>query len=138
MKIDLNDKIPSCEHFKWKEALRLNKWDIFVYPERPIAVNIMETARVMDKIRKIMGEPIYISSWYRPFKYNRYVDGATRSAHMEGLAVDFYLKRTPIHEAREKLRYFLESLDIRMEKHNGGWIHIDLREPGATGRYFIP
>ena len=44
----------------------------------------------MDKIRKMAGVPISITSWYRPPAVNRAVGGSSRSEHLTGGGVDAY------------------------------------------------
>ena len=52
--------------------------------------NLQRTAETMEKVRTILGDkPVLISSGYRSPAVNAAVGGASNSAHMSGLAVDF-------------------------------------------------
>lgn len=57
--------------------------------------NVYYAARRMDRVREALGEPIYVTSWYRNPKVNRKVGGSKKSAHMDGLAIDFRVKSNP-------------------------------------------
>lgn len=57
--------------------------------------NIYYAARRMDQVRKVLKEPIYVSSWYRCKKVNKKVGGSKTSGHLDGLAVDFRVKSNP-------------------------------------------
>jgi hypothetical protein len=75
----LEEKIPGCKYFKWKEALLLREWDIYALPDEDVAKNIIDMAEVMDQIRILFGKPIVITSWYRPPKYNDDIGGSFKS-----------------------------------------------------------
>ena len=134
----LDSNIGNCQHFKWKEALYLPSWDIHVFPYEDIALNIIQTANRMDAIRNILGKPIHVVNWYRPPSYNQEIGGSKFSQHMNGLAVDFYVKGYNSEVVRELLLDFLVRLNIRMEDLPGAnWVHIDLG-PVGKNRFFKP
>lgn len=135
----LNQKIPNCQHFRWKEALWLNEWGIYVFPESlTVKKNIIETAQALQNIRDILGKPVHVTSWYRPEKYNKHIGGAKTSYHMQGLAVDFIVKGIKADAVREILLEYLTRLDIRMEDLDGAsWVHIDLGKVGKSGKRFF-
>lgn len=142
--INLSDRIANSIAFKWYEALWCEKWGIYAFPESDeVHSNIEKTARTMDKIRNIVGLPIRVTSWYRPKNYNQWggaygVGGAKTSVHMQGLAVDFQVTTKTADQIRALLLPELESLNIRMENlPSSSWVHIDLREPGGGGRFFV-
>jgi len=137
--IDIKDKIEMAPHFSYHEALWLPSWALHVYPPDEILENIIATAQKMELIRAHFKAQIFITSWYRPHPYNKLIGGAIESAHLLANAVDFFVKGYNCDVVRNKLRYKLEELSIRMENLPGAdWIHIDRKEPGITGRYFIP
>lgn len=139
------------KYFTWKEALTLPQWTTQHIPTVEERSNIQRTALVMDKIRDLLGKPIRVGCWIRPLlnhpghpqhgeDYNEHVDGARKSAHKVGLAVDFSVKGMSCDAIREILEPKLKSLGIRMEKLPGScWVHIDLK-PAADERfrYFKP
>lgn len=55
--------------------------------------NIKYTAKRLDEARRILRRPLYITSWFRSNTLNRKARGVRTSAHKDGLAVDFLLKR---------------------------------------------
>ena len=55
-----------------------------------LLANAKYAALGMEMIRKELGKPIKVSSWYRGPKLNAAIPGSSKtSAHMTGLAVDF-------------------------------------------------
>ncbi len=146
--VNLEDFIPGCINFKWREALWLEHWQVFVHPSEQQASNIIRMARIMDAIRNIVGKPIGPTSWLRPPNYNQWpspygVSGAHQSAHLLGLAVDFAALTIPSKQVREILLPQLARLNIRMEDNEQKenemkkyWIHVDAMPPGGQGRFF--
>jgi hypothetical protein len=47
---------------------------------------------VLDPLREILGQPVYITSAYRDREKNESVGGVPNSLHMSGQAVDLYSK----------------------------------------------
>lgn len=142
MQIDLADRIENSQFFRWKEALYLPKWDIYAHPPDDLIYGgIIKTAFKMDQLRNFFGVPLTIHSWYRPRKYNELIGGASQSAHIEGIAVDFMVLDMVSDEAREILKFKLSEFEIRMENLPTPHIHVDLRNhPEWTNeqRYFRP
>jgi hypothetical protein len=59
--------------------------------------------------------------------------------HAMNLACDFDCNSTmSIDDVKSKLEPLLAQLGIRMERGTTSWIHVDLRQPGPSGRYFTP
>lgn len=59
---------------------------------------------LLDPLRKLFGEPIYVSSGYRSVELNKLVGGVRNSQHMKGEAADLYTGNT-----KRLLRVLLES-----------------------------
>jgi len=137
MTINLDDKI--TPNFKWREFLFCPQWNTHVFPLSEMhKENILDVCETLENIRDILKSPLKITSGLRPRRYNKLIGGAPESYHMQGLAADFVPTKVSVHKARIALIEFLPDLQCRMEKHNGGWIHIDLAAPGPGGRYFKP
>lgn len=137
MTIDLDYNI--TKHFKWREFLFCPQWDCHVFPENEIQKqNIIKVCMVLENIRSILNSPLKVTSGLRPSVYNELIGGAPNSYHTKGMACDFVPTKVSVHKARIALIEFLPDLGCRMEKHSGGWIHIDTAKPGAGGRYFKP
>ena len=81
-------------------------------------------------LRKILGRPIYITSGYRCFAYNRKVGGVVNSYHCIGLAADIKVKDINLIE----LLGYAEEIDFNgigfYEKKN--FLHLDVRPTKRT------
>lgn len=150
--IDWSDpKAKISKYFTVNEALMLREWKRLANAEDgltdEIKANIVKTAQKMDVIREFVGKPLLIKSWLRPPKYNVAIGGAAQSAHMDGLAVDWWtdengdghLDGQDCDQLKELLAPKLEEWEIRMENNGRGarWIHIDLRAVPAGGKRFF-
>ena len=45
---------------------------------------------LLDELRERVGEPLKVNSSYRSLEYNASIGGASKSKHMEGIAVDLH------------------------------------------------
>lgn len=104
---------------------------------RNVSPRILEVA---DKLREAWGSGIRVTSGARCENYTKYlqmhgVPAATRSAHIEGLALDLRPTNGKLREFQEFVRLKLGELKIRMEdpEHTSQWCHVDLR-PVAPGK----
>jgi len=77
------------------------------------------------ELRKILERPVYITSGYRCFEYNRKVGGILNSYHCIGLAADIKVKDINLIELLE----VCENIDFNgigvYEKKN--FLHLDVR-----------
>lgn len=91
--------------------------------------NVQRTAETMELVRKLLGNrPVLISSGYRSPEVNRAVGGASSSAHMTGLAVDFTVPGfgSPI-EICKALTPHMADLEIDQLIHEfDAWVHLGL------------
>lgn len=94
----------------------------------------------MERVRDLLGaRPLSIISGYRPSQYNAFVKGSANSAHQEGKGCDFSHPLMKADQVREVLLPYLDTLKIRMEDlPESSWIHIDIKDPGPSGRFFKP
>lgn len=74
-------------HFGWYEA---TKFGTRLPESRRVVDNIVAMARRLEFARSLLGEPMIVTSWYRPPDINRAVGGVENSPHLAGRAVDFY------------------------------------------------
>lgn len=95
--------------------------------------NIIETARVLDELRKHLSAPIIITSTYRNESYNKAIGGSPNSRHTRYNALDFYSQ----HVKPDVLAQTL--LSWRAEgRFRGGvgtypsFVHLDTRGENAT------
>ena len=79
----------------------------------------------LEKLRKIIERPIYITSGYRCFAYNRKVGGVANSYHLIGLAADIKVKDINLME----FLAYAEEIDFSgigfYEKRH--FLHLDVR-----------
>ena len=53
-----------------------------------LSPEMIEHAEMMQELRDWYGKPLNVSSWYRTRRFNAFVGGDHRSAHLDGLATD--------------------------------------------------
>ena len=134
----LKSRIPGATNFVWKDALYLPRWDVCCVPTDDQEDQIIKTAFKLEQVRSFFGADIKINCWLRPLVYNMLIGGAKDSAHIYGMAVDFWVKGFTPDQVRTNLQPHLEDLKIRMEnKPASSWVHIDIRDP-SPNRFFIP
>lgn len=143
----LDEKIPGCTYFTWREALWLPQWKRAANEQdgltQEILDNLTHLFQKLDKVRVFFAKPISVHVAYRSPVYNALpmIKGAKNSAHVKGMAVDFHVVGIDCDTTRSIIMQnnMLEEWGMRMEQNPGGrWIHLDTREPGPSGRYFKP
>ncbi|NEP19601.1 MAG: peptidase M15A [Leptolyngbya sp. SIO4C1] len=86
--IQLDAAIIPNGNFTWAEATRGGAR----MPRNQSTVDaIVRIAQLAQRARDRIGRPFIITSWYRPPAVNRRVGGASRSRHIVGDAIDFYV-----------------------------------------------
>lgn len=148
MNINWSDpKSKISDHFTVHEATWLPSWSIYHTPSEDEKTNILNTVSKMELIRAYVNAPINVHVWIRPSivnnpnssyngqNYNEYVGGASNSAHITGLAVDFDVQGISCGDIKAKLLIKLQEFNIRCESDTTNWVHIDLY-PANPNRYF--
>ncbi len=104
-------------------------------PDWEERANIRYTARRLDEVRKILGRPVVVSSWFRSAKLNRAVGGSSSSGHRKGMAVDIILKKGKAGRREfEKVRRELKSFDQLIYYPRRGHLHIGFKQYKAQER----
>jgi hypothetical protein len=101
-------------------------------PNRPpvrVLRNLVRLARGLDRVRRLLGRPLEISSGYRSPALNREVGGSPRSRHQSGLAADFVCPAygTPYRICARLVRGRVpfDQLIYEYGDHpDGGWVHV--------------
>ena len=101
-------------------------------PNRPpirILRNLLRLARGLDRVRRVLGRPLEISSGYRSPALNREVGGSPRSRHQAGLAADFVCKPrgTPYQICARLVRAripFDQLIHEYGDQADSGWVHV--------------
>ena len=104
-------------------------------PEAQAALQAL-VADVLDPLRQMLGRPIRVSSGYRAPSLNRAIDGAERSQHMRGEAVDIKVDGMT---AQELAAFILRSglpVDqvIWYAPERGGHVHLSYTRERANRR----
>lgn len=120
------------ENFDYKEFVHsdiADKYGIDNEPKRDdIKENIQQLAKVLQKIRDRLGEPIHISSGYRSKELNDTIAGATNSDHLYGCACDircsdnkklFDLICEMAQKGEIQCRQIIDEMNYR-------WIHVSI------------
>ena len=97
-------------------------------PSPEVLSRIKHTAEQLEKVRKILGYPINISSGYRSPELNKRVKGAANSQHVLGEAVDFTCPKfgTP-REIVEKLKMYSLPFDQLILEYDR-WVHMSFTQ----------
>jgi len=102
-------------------------------PPRELWGNLIAVAKLAQQIRDLYGEPIWVSSAWRPKWYNDAVGGAPNSAHIKAGAVDLNVlpgQRTPertkrLEQATAKV-WLLDGTANGFGVYGGARTHIDV------------
>lgn len=104
-------------------------------PDAQALRHLRRLAATLEQVRARLGDrPILISSGYRSAALNRAIGGATGSAHLRGLAVDFTCPAfgSVLATARALARSGIAFDQLILEY--GRWIHLGLAEDRQLAR----
>lgn len=109
------------------------------YPLSPeLRSNLDKLLVAVNKLRAYYGKPLFVSSGYRPGKYNVKAGGSSKSSHLSCEAVDFH------DVSRELTKFLISRLDVLedcglyMESPDATptWVHVQIRP--TVNRIFKP
>jgi len=126
------------EHISYKEGIKSNtatRLGIKNTPDDYQITNMVNIGvNVFEPLRKYVGGPIRINSFYRCEKLNRAIGGSSRSQHCEGRAID--LDDTLGHKTNaEMYQYIKDNLSFDQliwefgDDTNPDWIHVSYVHP---------
>jgi zinc D-Ala-D-Ala carboxypeptidase len=79
-------------HFTLEEATFSDtaaRLGIYNIPDDQVLNNMVIAAGLLEDLRKVLGKPISINSWYRSEELNENIPGSSKtSAHTSGFAID--------------------------------------------------
>ena len=135
-----NEYSQVTDHFTVKDALYLHAWNrLATEADGANFDQLTVLCQKMEEVRSLLGCPIKVHCMFRSPDYNQAQGIKPNDVHSLNLACDFdCLPQLSFDDAKSKLEQELENLNIRMEKGTTSWIHLDLRAPGPSGRYFTP
>lgn len=97
--------------------------------------HLVNVANTLEKVRKLLGAPIIVTSGYRCAAVNTAVGGAADSAHLQAFAADFICPDfgTPLQicakiEAAPAL-IFDQLINEGAKGASLGWVHISIAPP---------
>jgi len=127
------------EHFTVFDALMLHSWNRLATEDDGADFDKLQTlCNKLEEVRAILACPMNVHCMFRSQDYNQ-SQGITPIAdvHSMSIACDFDCNDTmSIQAVKDLLVPQLEALNIRLEYGTTTWVHVDLREPGPSGRYF--
>jgi len=93
-------------------------------PSREAIANLLRLAKMLEKVRALLKNPIHISSGFRSAELNARVGGSKTSAHLEGRAADFICPAfgTPYVVAK-KISGTRLGYDQMIHEY-GRWVHL--------------
>jgi len=126
------------EHISYREAIKSNtasRLGIDNTPSDYEITNMVGVAfNVFEPLRKYVGGPIRINSFYRCEELNRAIGGSSRSQHCQGRAID--LDDTLGHKTNaEMYKYIKDNLSFDQliwefgDDTNPDWIHVSYVHP---------
>jgi len=126
------------EHISYKEGIKSNtatRLGIKNTPDDYQITNMVNIGvNVFEPLRKHVGGPIRINSFYRCEELNRAIGGSSRSQHCEGRAID--LDDTLGHKTNaEMYKYIKDNLSFDQliwefgDDTNPDWIHVSYVHP---------
>jgi hypothetical protein len=131
-------------HFTVEDTIMLHSWNRLATEDDGLndesKAKLIALCQKMEEVRTHLGCPIKVHCMYRSPAYNieqKIMLPTGMDVHAHFLAVDFDCSpNLTIQEIKDKMEPVLEDLGIRMERGTGSWVHLDLRAPGPSGRYF--
>jgi hypothetical protein len=138
----INWSDPHCQvtpHFTVQDCLNLHEWGRLANEKDMVSfTRLIALCQKLEEIREVLKCPLNVHSIFRSVAYNKDQNIIPNyDVHSECLACDFDCEpHLSVEMVKNILRPCLETLDIRMERDTPIWIHIDMREPGASGREF--
>lgn len=96
-------------------------------PDSKTIANLVELCKLLEGVRKLVRQPILVSSGYRSDALNRQVGGSRFSAHTLGLAADIVaVSMAPRELARRVVDSELKFDQLILEFDS--WVHLGLSE----------
>jgi hypothetical protein len=104
--------------------------------EHNLAILLMR----INILRQWWGNPMCVTSGYRPGKYNVKAGGAKNSAHLHCMAIDVSDPNGKLGRWLAANLPILRACDLWMEnpENTKGWCHLDIRDRGDSNRIFKP
>ena len=94
-------------------------------PDAETIENLKILAQGLERVRALLGHPMYITSAYRGPKLNSAIGGSKTSAHVEGFAADFVC---PGFGSPKDVCKAIRDSDIDFDQliYEGTWVHFSV------------
>ena len=125
-------------HISLTEATKSNtaeRLGIDNFPNSYILSKMQETAtQLFEPLRIFVGEPIYISSFYRSPELNKVIGGSSRSQHCKGEAIDIDDVYSNRYTNADYFNYIKENLPFDQliwefgDDESPSWVHMSYTE----------
>ena len=125
-------------HISLTEATKSNtaeRLGIDNFPNSYILSKMQETAtQLFEPLRIFVGEPIYISSFYRSPELNKVIGGSSRSQHCKGEAIDIDDVYSNRYTNADYFNYIKENLPFDQliwefgDDDSPSWVHMSYTE----------
>lgn len=87
----------------------------------------------LERLRTIVGKPIYVTNAYRCPEHNAAVGGVSNSQHVHGTAADIYVDGMGVWELANICKQIFDGVG---EYYGQEFVHVDMRDNGnSTGVY---
>lgn len=106
--------------------------------DQALEANLEKLLTAVNLLRKAYGKPMFVSSGYRPGRFNKAAGGASRSAHITCEAVDFKDADGSLAKWCLANLTVLEDAGLYLENPTKtvGWLHVQIRP--TKSRVFNP
>jgi len=125
-------------HISLTEATKSNtaeRLGIDNFPNSYILSKMQETAtQLFEPLRIFVGEPIYISSFYRSPELNKVIGGSSQSQHCKGEAIDIDDVYSNRYTNADYFNYIKENLPFDQliwefgDDESPSWVHMSYTE----------
>lgn len=132
------------KHISIKEATKSNtakRLGIDNFPDNNVLVNMQSIAEnIFEPLREYIGEPIYVSSFYRSPDLNKAIGGSKNSQHCKGQAIDIDDVYSNKFKNVDYFNYIKDNLDYDQliwefgDDENPNWVHVSYKVNGNRGR----
>lgn len=101
-------------------------------PPADVLPHLSTLAQALEKVRKVLGAPMIVSSGYRSPTVNRAVGGSSVSAHCLGYAADFI---APAFGTPQEVARAIKGAGIAFDQliYEGTWVHLSV-DPRNRGQ----
>ena len=87
----------------------------------------------LERLRTIVGKPIYVTNAYRCPEHNAAVGGVSNSQHVQGTAADIYVDGMGVWELANICKQIFDGVG---EYYGQEFVHVEMRDNGnSTGVY---